>query len=313
MNILIAGASGFIGRNLVKALQSEHNLTILGRNSQLLQHYFPQSVKICTWEVLPQIKANSYDAIINLCGYNIAKRHWTNRIKQEIIDSRVKTSTELLNWAIRQDAKPHFYCANAVGIYGMQKTDDLSSFTEDSPIDFSHPHDFLSEIGIRWQQALKPAQAHGIKVTITRFGIVLQKGEGILKKLIPSFYFGLGSVLGNGQQVISWVHIDDVIGVFQFLLNNTKLTGPFNVTAPKPVTQAQFAHILAKSIHRPIFLTTPSFVVRSLFGEMGESLLLNGQRVIPKRLLAEGYQFQYPTLIAALAREFQKNLLHNKA
>jgi uncharacterized protein len=306
MNILIAGASGFIGRNLVKALQSEHNLTVLGRDSQLLQHYFPQNVKICTWEALPQIKASSYDALINLCGYNIAKGHWTNKIKHEIIDSRVKTSTELLNWAIRQDAKPHFYCANAVGIYGLQKTDDLSSFDEDSPIDFNQPHDFLSEIGIRWQQALKPALDHGIKVTITRFGVVLKKGEGILKKLIPSFYFGLGSVLGNGQQVISWIHVDDVIGVFLFLLHNTELTGAFNVTAPRPVSQAQFAHVLAKVMHRPLFLTTPSFVVRSLFGEMGESLLLNGQRVVPKRLLAEGYQFQYPTLITALEHEFHR-------
>jgi uncharacterized protein len=305
MNILIAGASGFIGRHLVKALQNEHNLTVLGRSSKLLQDHFHQNIKTCTWESLAQIPAHSYDVIINLCGYNIAKSRWTNKIKQLIIDSRVKTSHELLQWAIRQDAKPHFYCANAVGIYGIQKTDDGNTFDEDSPIDFNHPRDFLSEIGIRWQQALQPAQNHGIKVTITRFGVVLKKGEGMLQKLSPSFYYGLGSILGDGKQVISWVHLDDVIGAFLFLLRKTELTDAINVTAPTPVSQAEFAQILAQTIHRPLFLKTPAFFIRSLFGEMGESLLLNGQRVIPKRLLAAGYQFQYPTLTTALKHEFQ--------
>lgn len=304
MNLLIAGASGFIGRNLVNALQTKYTITVLGRNSALLQQCYPQHIKICTWESLPELDAKSFDVIINLCGHNIGASRWNDKVKQQLIDSRVKTSTTLINWAIKQEARPHFYCANAVGIYGMQKKGDPQAFDENSPIDYKHPRDFLSEIGIRWQQALQPAIDHGMDVTTTRFGVVLKKGEGMLKKLSPSFYLGLGSIIGDGNQVLSWVHIDDIVGAFLFLLNNPKLIGAFNLTAPLPVSQAQFARTLAKAMHRPLFLKTPAFVIHSLFGEMGDCLLLKGQRVVPKRLVEEGYLFQYPELSAALNHEF---------
>lgn len=305
MNILIAGASGFIGRQLVKALQPHHKLTVLGRNRTLLEKLYIQNLSICSWDSLSELNANHYDVIINLCGQNIGASRWNAKVKQGLIDSRVKTTTTLIDWAIRHKAKPHFYSANAVGIYGMQKTADPYVFDEQSPIDFKQPKDFLSEIGIRWQQALQPAIDHGMDVTITRFGVVLKKGEGMLKKLSPSFYFGLGATLGDGKQVISWVHIDDIVGAYLFLLDRPELTGVFNLSAPIPVSQAQFARALAKAMHRPQLLKIPGFAIRKLFGEMGESLLLKGQRVVPKRLVEEGYQFHYPELSAALHHEFQ--------
>ncbi|WP_028388001.1 TIGR01777 family oxidoreductase [Legionella fairfieldensis] len=305
MNLLIAGASGFVGRHLVNALQTTHTITVLGRDRTLLERLFPASVKLCTWQSLEGLDANNYDVVINLCGHNIGASRWNKEIKQQLIDSRVKTSTNLINWAINYHAKPHFYCANAVGIYGMQKNGDAHVFDEDSVIDFNHPRDFLSEIGIRWQQAMQPALNHGMKVTITRFGVILEKGEGMLKKLGPSFYFGLGAVIGDGRQVISWVHIDDVVSAFLFLLHNEELTGIFNFTAPLPVSQAQFARTLAKAMHRPLLFKIPAFIIRGLFGEMGECLLLNGQRVVPKRLIEEGYQFHYPELTSALTKEFR--------
>ena len=304
MNILIAGASGFIGQNLVQSLQMTHNITVLGRNSTLLEQFFSKKITTCTWESLADLDARDYDAVINLCGTNIAASRWNNEIKQQLIKSRVDTTTNLINWAIKYNASPHFYCANAVGIYGMQKNGDPHSFDEDSPINFENPRDFLSEIGVRWQSALQPAIDYGMKVTIMRFGVVLKKGSGMLKKLSPSFYFGLGSIVGDGEQVISWVHIDDIISAILFLLANPNLTGAFNITAPLPVSQAQFARALAKAMHRPLLLKTPAFVIRSLFGEMGESLILKGQRVVPKRLVEEGYQFHYPELTNALKHEF---------
>ncbi|MBA2648024.1 MAG: TIGR01777 family protein [Legionella sp.] len=300
MNILIAGASGFIGKKLVKALESEHTIRVLGRDIEHLKHNFSGSIKISTWETLSQLDASVFDVIINLCGYNIAASRWSAGVKKQLIDSRVKTSSSLIDWAKRHNAKPHFICANAVGIYGIQDSQDAQTLDEFSPINFENPCDFLSEIGCRWQQALQPAVDFGMPVTITRFGVVLGRGEGMLKKLAPSFKLGLGSIIGDGKQVISWVDSEDLVAALLFLIKRPELTGAFNLTSPNPVTQAQFAQILATSLHRPLLLKMPAFVVRALFGEMGESLLLKGQRVIPTRLLQSGFKFKYPELSQSL-------------
>ncbi|KTC81664.1 TIGR01777 family oxidoreductase [Legionella brunensis] len=304
MKLLIAGASGFVGSELVKALLPQHEITVLGRSQHKLQHHFSANVTQTTWDTLSNLDASHYNAVINLSGHNIAASRWNDKIKQLLITSRVNTTTDLIHWAIKQNAKPHFYCANAVGIYGLQKNGDPKILDEDTPIDFEHPKDFLSEIGIKWQRALEPALEHGMKVTITRFGVVLKKENGMLKKLAPSFNLGLGSIVGDGEQVISWVHIDDVVGAYTFLLKHPGLTGVFNVTSPNPVSQAEFAKILAKTMHRPLWLKTPAFVIRTLFGEMGECLLLQGQRVIGKKLPQAGYQFHFPELAQALEKEF---------
>jgi len=305
MNILIAGASGFIGHALVRSLKTDHHITVLGRNKATLQREFSNAATCCTWEELPQLDAKQFDAIINLCGFNIAASRWNEAVKKQLIDSRVSTSTILIQWIIKHQAKPHFICANAVGIYGLQENGDPSSFDEDTLINTNHPPDFLSEIGVCWQEALKPAVDYGIPVTTTRFGVVLQKGQGMLKKLFPSFYVGLGATIGDGQQSLSWVHINDVVGALTFLLNKRELTGAFNLTSPNPVSQQEFAHELAVCLNRPLFLKIPAFFIRLLLGEMGECLLLKGQRVVPKRLLESGYQFQYPQLAQALEREFR--------
>ena len=304
MNLLIAGASGFIGKRLVTALQSDHNVTVLGRDTANLHRYFTQPIPTVTWDDLPNLNAKTYDSIINLCGYNISASRWSHRVKEQIIRSRVTTTSALVDWAMKQEAKPHFICANAVGIYGMQDNADDASFDEDSPIDFQHPRDFMSEIGIRWQQALQPAIDYGMNVTVTRFGVVLGKEDGILKKLLPSFIMGCGSILGDGRQMMSWVHIDDVVGAIVFLLNKPDVNGVFNLTSPLPVSQAEFARVLAMVMHRPLFFKIPAVVIRMLFGEMGDCLLLRGQRVVPKRLIMLGYEFRYPNLVDALHHEY---------
>jgi uncharacterized protein (TIGR01777 family) len=305
LNILIAGATGFIGKKLVAALQSSHTIMVLGRDIANLHRHFAQPINTITWENLPNLNAQHYDAIINLCGYNIAASRWSDSVKEKIIQSRVKTTSALVHWAINQKAKPHFICANAVGIYGMQDNADNAVLDEDSPIDFEHPRDFMSKIGIRWQQALQPAIDHGLNVVSARFGVVLGYGEGILKKLSPSFYMGFGSVIGDGNQAMSWVHIDDVVSAIIFLLNHSDLKGAFNLTSPYPVSQAEFARTLATTMHRPLLLKMPAFVIRILLGEMGDCLLLKGQRVVPHRLTNLGYQFLYPYLMDALRHEYQ--------
>ena len=304
MKLLIAGASGFIGKNLVNALKSSDSITVLGRDSTQLRSCFKEPVNIHTWENLSNLDPKTFDAIINLCGYNISAARWRPAVKKQIIDSRVKTTKALIDWVIKGQAKPHFICANAIGIYGVQDNHDSRAFDEESPIDLEHPRDFLSEICIRWQQALKPAMDFGMPVTITRFGVVLDKKGGMLKKLAPSFSLGLGSIIGDGKQVISWVHMEDLIGAILFLLKRPELTGAVNLSAPNPISQAEFARVFANILHRPLFLKMPAFMIRTLFGEMGEYLLLKGQRVIPKRLLDAGYEFRYPNLRQALEHEY---------
>lgn len=304
MNILIAGASGFIGHELVNTLHVNHKITVLGRNKQHLLQHFSKIASCHDWAELHTLNANDYDAIINLCGENIASSRWSDTVKKNLIASRVDTSEKLINWCISQSAKPHFICANAIGIYGVQKNNDTTSFDENTQINTHNPTDFLTEICVQWQKALQPAIDYGMPVTTTRFGVVLKKQEGMLKKLFPSFFVGLGSLVGDGKQCLSWVHVDDVVGGLVFLLEHPELTGPFNLTSPHPVSQATFARTLAKAMRRPMFLTMPSFVVKLLFGEMGDYLLLKGQRVLPTRLTEAGYAFKYPNLDNALKQEF---------
>ena len=305
MKILIAGGSGFLGKALTQAWQHTHEITIIGRNKTKLMLEFASPIATATWEELEALNAQDFDVVINLSGYNIGAARWNPKLKQKIIDSRVQTTQVLSQWMISQQAKPHFISANAVGIYGLQANGDPTVCDDDTLIDMTHPSDFMSEIGVRWQAALQPAIDAGIPVTVSRFGVVLQKKEGMLKKLVPSFYLGLGSVIGDGSQIISWIHIDDLVGALTFLVQNPTILGPVNLCSPQPVSQAQFAKTLATTLHRPLFLKLPETMVRLLFGEMGECLLLKGQRVLPKRLLIAGYEFRYPSIASALQYEFR--------
>ncbi|CAM2757841.1 TIGR01777 family oxidoreductase [Legionella worsleiensis] len=303
MNILIAGASGLIGQELIHGLSKEHHFTVLGRHKDQLRQVFSGQFVSVSWDELDNLDATEFDAVINLSGLNISASRWTPKIKEEIISSRVDTTKRLVSWIIKQNARPHFYCANAVGIYGMQDNDDSEVFSEDTVIDFSHPKDFLSEVGIRWQEALNEAEQAGLAVTTTRFGVVLKKGKGMLGKLYPSFICGLGSVIGNGKQYLSWVSSKDVVNAYRFLLSHPEITGAVNLTSPNPCMQKDFAKAYAKVLHRPLILMTPGFVIQLLFGEMGDCLINHGQHVVPKRLLDEGFTFQYPAIEEALAYE----------
>lgn len=304
MKILIAGASGFIGSELIKRLKANHHITVLGRNKVTLNKRFSTKIEQITWDDLASHQAKDYDVVMNLCGLNIAASRWSESVKKALVDSRVMTNQMLINWLLKQNAKPRFFCANAVGIYGIQRREDLASFDENSTINLEVFSDFLHEIGVRWQESLRPAFASGMPVVTMRFGVVLKKGEGMLKKLAPSFYLGAGSVVGDGKQIISWIHIDDLVSAILFLLDHPEHEGPFNLTSPHPVTQAEFAHTLAKAMHRPLWLRLPASVIKLLFGEMGECLLLQGQRVVPRRLLEAGFHFQYADIVDALRHEF---------
>ena len=306
MNILIAGASGFIGKELTSRLSQQHAVTVLGRSMSRLEQCFAANISKLTWDKLSNNDPKSYDVVINLSGSSIGANRWSHAVKKELIDSRTLTNAQLINWLVKHEAKPRFFCANAIGIYGAE-SHSTQSFDEGSHLPSSAPGDFLQYIGLVWEESLRPALDNNIPVTILRFGVVLKKGEGMLKKLELPFRVGMGSVLGGGNQVLSWIDCQDLVNAVLFLLDRPELSGPINITAPHPVTQNEFALAFAKALKRPLFFKTPAWFIKLVFGEMGEYLLLKGQKVVPKRLMELGFKFAYPTLGAALKNEYQGN------
>ncbi len=302
MNILIAGASGFIGTNLVRHLALNHQITVIGRNFNKLQQLFGENISKLTFEHLANFDAINYDLIINLSGSNIGAKRWNPSIKHELIESRTKTNQQLVEWLISQKATPRFFCANAIGIYGAQEISN-NSFDESTPLP-STPNDFLQKICFAWEKSLQKAIGASIPVTTMRFGVVLKKNCGMLQKLELPFRLGLGSILGSGNQTLSWIHYQDLLNAIDFLIATPNIIGPVNITSPTPIIQKEFAQLLAKNLGRKLLFKTPSWFIKLIFGEMGEYLLLKGQKVIPKRLTEMGFKFTYPNMEIALLQEY---------
>lgn len=301
MNILIAGASGFIGTELVASLSKSHKITVLGRDQKRLERQFPQ-IQALTWDTIANADATAFDLVINLSGSNIGARRWNPEIKDELIKSRTQTNERLIDWICRQNAKPRYFSASAVGIYGAQALSP--SVQNEETLIPKQSNDFLQQIGIAWEQSLQKAVDAGIPVTMLRFGVVLKKSKGMLQKIELPYQLGLGSVLGTGEQYLSWIHYEDVINAVKFLIEHPGITGPVNITAPHPLSQKEFARTFATVMHRPMFFKTPSWFINTVFGEMGNMLLLKGQRIEPKRLIDAGFEFKSPFLETALVLEY---------
>ena len=270
-----------------------------------LVRYAPSSDAEIEWSPdrysIALARIEGFDAVVNLAGESIAEGRWTEDKKQRIRESRVK-GTKLLGDALANLTNPPktFICASAIGYYG-NRGDEILTETS-APGD-----DFLAEVCVEWEKATALATEKGIRVLNTRFGVILDAHGGALAKMLPPFRAGLGGKIGSGKQWMSWIALDDVVGALKFALTNEALSGPVNFVAPNPVTNAEFTNTLGKVLSRPTLIPIPAFGVRLLFGEMGEALLLAGQRVAPKRLMTEGYQFQYPQLDEALGHVLAKS------
>jgi uncharacterized protein (TIGR01777 family) len=297
MKIMIVGASGLVGGALVDSLRSVHDLVLVGRDASKLKKRF-SSLNCLSWLDLKSFN-EEVDVIIHLSGENVGAGYWTDSLKHKIMCSRVETTQWLLDWLKTRVNKPRILAANAIGYYGIQA--DIH-FDETSPVDDRDPQCFLQEVAFAWQNAWNQTDLK-LSICWMRFGVVLKKGEGMLKKLWPSFYFGAGAIIGHGQQMISWIDIDDLVAAIVWLIEHTDINGPINLCAPKPVSQYEFARALATAMHRPLCLTLPAWLVRLLFGQMGQELLLSGQAVYPKRLLDHGFKFKYPEIQKALELE----------
>lgn len=292
MNILISGATGMVG-TAVDSL-----LSLNGHRVVRLVRVKPQSIDEVEWHPatgeIDRSKLEDLDAVIHLAGENIASGRWTVSKKAKIKNSRVQ-GTVLLSKAVASLKKPPkvFISASAIGYYGDRG---------ETLLDESSPpgKNFLSEVCVDWEEATEPAVRKGIRVVPARFGMILSASGGALEKMLLPFRLGLGGVLGNGWQYMSWITLDDVVGAIQHVLSRESLKGPVNLVAPKPVTNLEFTKTLGKILHRPTIFPMPAFVACMAFGEMADELLLASTRVEPKKLLTSGYQFRHPELEGAL-------------
>jgi len=299
MKILIAGGTGFVGRHLTRELLKRHDvITILGRNKNKIDRIYQDKVSALTWQEMDADKLCNHEVMINLAGENLSERRWLTNVKEKILNSRLNTASLLAHLCSDLGPKaPRILNASAVGIYGA--TGDYAN--QPIPVDESwqppnYTSNFSSQVAQQWEQALTPAIENNVSVTRMRFGIVLKENEGMLKKLLPSVKCGLAAILGNGQQWLSWISIDDLVSAIIFLIEHPEIREEINLTHQSPVTQSEFIHQLAKHYHRPCFLTFPAWLVNILFGQMGRELLLSGQKVIPMRLLNYGLKFSNKTI-----------------
>jgi uncharacterized protein (TIGR01777 family) len=295
VHILITGGTGFIGKALIHKLKKRCHFTVITRKLSKAHSIFGDEVQYLS--SLNQLSnLDGYNAVINLAGEPIANKRWTKKQKQNILYSRLDMTQDLVKLFKRSEYPPKvFISGSAIGYYGQQDTHQV--ITES----FTHcNNEFSHQLCDKWESIASAVQDI-TRLCILRTGIVLGKNGGAIKKMSPSFKLGLGGKMGHGQQMMSWIHIDDMVNAISHLLENEVSRGAYNLTAPMPVNNQEFSLALADSLDSPCGFDLPAWLIKLLMGEMSE-LLLTGQRVIPERLLQEGFQFKYKTLEKALSR-----------
>jgi uncharacterized protein len=296
VKILITGGTGFVGTQLTsRFIQDGNEVTILTRSEKRpekgragISYLQGDPTQKGPW----QEAIKNHDAVVNLAGASIFSK-WTDEHKKAIRESRVNTTRNIVE-GIPPESQLQFtfFSTSAVGYYGFCGDDEL---TEKSP----HGDDFLARIAVEWEGEALKARDKGARVVITRFGIVMGEKGGALSQMIPLFKKYIGGPIGSGKQWFSWIHIKDLAEAFAFLLKHIEISGPVNVCSPNPVRNKDLAKALGKTLHKPSFMPAPGFMIKLVLGEFG-SVILEGQRVIPKKLLENGFVFQYADIHKAL-------------
>ena len=293
MRILITGASGSIGRLLCQELARKgHHLLAVSRSPDKAADALPPGTDVRAR--VADFVESAPEAVINLAGEPIAEGRWTPEKKRKIIESRVSITSDIVDLCARAESPPKVLVSgSAMGYYGDQGDRDV---TEDT----SPNEEFAHEACQHWESEARKAENHGVRVAISRTGLVLDKNSGVLSRMLVPFRLGVGGRLGDGTQYMPWIHHNDMIRILIFLLEHDELSGPFNASAPKPVTNADFSQSLASQLNRPAVLPAPAIALKLVFGEMSR-LLLTGAKMLPQRLTDAGFKFDYPTVDKALA------------
>jgi uncharacterized protein (TIGR01777 family) len=300
MRVVVTGATGVLGRALVGALiQRGDGVVALSRDADRAREALGDRVEAYAWPrpteaPPPEASLAGADAVVNLAGEPVAQR-WSAEAKERIRASRVAGTRSLVQGllALPADRRPGTLVSqSATGYYGPHGDEQL---TEDAPAG----HDFLAGVVVAWEDEALSAASSGVRVAVTRTGVVLSPDGGALAKMLPFFRLGVGGPVAGGRQYVPWVHLDDVVGAMLFSLDNASATGPINLTAPTPVTNAELSRVLGRVLSRPAVLPVPAFALQLLYGDMAE-IVTTGQRVLPARLGQLGYPFHHPDLEPAL-------------
>ncbi len=296
MKIAVSGSTGLIGTALIKNLKSQgHDIVRIARPGGS----YPPGEEVMLMDhktrSIDQKKLDECDIVIHLAGAGIADKRWTDDYKSEILLSRVE-STKFLSEALAVSTTPPklFICASAIGYYGNADAD--VTFDENS----SAGRGFLADVCHQWEAATQTASERGIRVVNLRISAVLSRKGGAIAKMWMPFIMGVGGKLGDGKQMFSWIALDEIPRIIDYIIENELLMGPVNATAPNPVSNAEFTKVFGSVIKRPTIFPVPAFGARLLFGEMADAMLLSGSRVVPKKLLDAGYTFKYGELGPAL-------------
>lgn len=297
--VLLTGASGLIGSALAPALRDAGYEVVRVLRAARAEGASGESV---VWDFASEAadraalsQLEGLEAVVHLAGKSIAGRRWNAEFKQQIRDSRVNGTQNLVDALARLNRKPRvFISASAVGYYGSDRGEEVL------PEESSTGSGFLAEIAREWEGAALRAEQAGIRTVLLRLAMVVSARGGALEKMLLPFKLGLGGRIGRGRQYWSWVSLDDVVGVILLALQNDSVRGPWNVSAPQTPTNAEFTRALARALRRPSVLPVPAFILKVLLGEMAESLMLGSLRVEPRRLLELGYRFRHPELELAL-------------
>jgi uncharacterized protein (TIGR01777 family) len=291
MKIAITGGTGFVGSHLIPFfLQSGHEVILISRSAAVSPK---NHVTVVTWNKLEEDPSffEGIDAIVNLAGESINQR-WSQEAKKRILDSRLQSTMKIQELMQRLEVKPKVLIhASSLAIYG---TSEIEVHDERSP---KQVVDFLSGIIEKWEASAD--QIKGVRVVKIRVGVVLGKEGGAFPPMALPYKLGVGGKIGSGKQWISWIHIEDMVRLIDYCMQQDDIMGPVNATSPNPVTNDQFGRAMAKAFHRPHWFPLPAFVMRLMFGELS-TLLLNGQKVLPHVLLEHGFSFSYPTIDKAL-------------
>ncbi len=294
---MISGASGLVGRSLLKLLTSRGHVVLRLVREQ------PRSDSEIAWDpVRGELESTALEdvhTVVHLAGANIAERRWSEARKRVLLESR-EHGTRLLCETLARTRKPPelLIAASAVGYYGDRGDEWLDE--QSAP-----GQGFLPELCQAWEAATEPARGAGIRVVNLRLGVVLAAQGGALARMRTPFRLGVGGVVGNGRQYLSWIALEDVLRVVEHLIASSEIVGPLNAVAPAPVTNREFTRILARVLHRPAILPVPAFLCRAVFGELGQTLLLEGARVCCARLEGSGFRFRYRELESALRAELE--------
>lgn len=302
--ICITGASGLVGSRLARRLHdSGRELIIVGRSRERLAGQFPFVGTCLDWEGLPAHPMDDVSAIINLAGASVMAERWTPAYKAQMMASRIdatKACVELCKTAPHVD----LLNASAISAYGFY-LEDRDAFTEDDVERRFGRETFLQELIDAWEEATGPASAAGARVVHLRLGVVFTPDDAVLRLFARLFGLFMGGPVGTGRQVMSWISVEDLVSAIVFLLDHREITGPVNMVSPGACQNRAFAQAMGGALGRPSSLRTPGFVIKALMGQMGDELVLHGQRVTPRRLLDAGFAFEHPDISDYLKKMYR--------